>query len=434
MVLDYACSWSASRPGASSGWAGRSWAGLLWKIRTKLILSYLFVAVVPLVLLSLLFFLAGLLFSGLVGSYVRLVGGRPAGHGAAGGGARGLVVPPAAAARAGAASWRRRAPCIPTRRSRWSAHGQVWARAGEAPRALPAWWKGPGFAGLVLAGERECLRAVWTEGSDFLALEVPVDDKLFEDLDRRMGVSLLQVGRPGGVAQERDHASRCATVPPPRRTPPPGGRKIAGVPSWPRRTAWSGRPASASPSTLIFAYRPWDLVQRLSPGSLNTADILTKALAALAVIFAVVYCVALIMGLLLARSITRSVHALSRGHRAPAAGRLRPPIRVHSRDQLGELADSFNMMARGIEDLLRESGGEGAAGGGAAHRARDPDEPAAAGRGAACPGCAWPRSAFPRRRWAATTTTCCRSRTRGWACWWPTSRARAPRPRSTWRS
>ena len=30
------------------------------------------------------------------------------------------------------------------------------------------------------------------------------------------------------------------------------------------------------------------------------------------------------------------------------------PIPVQSRDQLGELADSFNVMARGIQELLRE--------------------------------------------------------------------------------
>ena len=48
-------------------WVLRRW---LWRIRTKLILSYLFVAVVPLVLLVLFFGLAGLLSSGVVASYM----------------------------------------------------------------------------------------------------------------------------------------------------------------------------------------------------------------------------------------------------------------------------------------------------------------------------------------------------------------------------
>ena len=43
---------------------------LLWRIRTKLLVSYLFIAVVPVVLLLLLFGLAGVLFSGLVASHI----------------------------------------------------------------------------------------------------------------------------------------------------------------------------------------------------------------------------------------------------------------------------------------------------------------------------------------------------------------------------
>src|SRR5271169_306301 len=53
----------------------------LWRIRRKLILSYLFIAVVPLVLGACLFLLAGLLFSGLVGSYAVTVELDQIGHG-----------------------------------------------------------------------------------------------------------------------------------------------------------------------------------------------------------------------------------------------------------------------------------------------------------------------------------------------------------------
>ena len=43
---------------------------LLWRIRSKLLVSYLFIAVVPVVLLLVLFTLAGVLFSGLVASHI----------------------------------------------------------------------------------------------------------------------------------------------------------------------------------------------------------------------------------------------------------------------------------------------------------------------------------------------------------------------------
>ena len=67
-------------------------------------------------------------------------------------------------------------------------------------------------------------------------------------------------------------------------------------------------------------------------------------------------------------------------------------------------------MARGIQHLLREQ----------AEKERLEEELRIArqiqmsllpaGPGERCPGCASPRSACPRPRWAATTTTCCRSR------------------------
>jgi serine phosphatase RsbU (regulator of sigma subunit) len=67
------------------------------------------------------------------------------------------------------------------------------------------------------------------------------------------------------------------------------------------------------------------------------------------------YGIALVMGLLLARSITRNVHALYRGTARLRQGRFDQPIPVHSRDQLGELAESFNLMSQDIQQLMRES-------------------------------------------------------------------------------
>ena len=78
------------------------------------------------------------------------------------------------------------------------------------------------------------------------------------------------------------------------------------------------------------------------------------ALGAVGFIFLVMYAVALALGLLLARSITRSVHALYRGTERLRRGDFTTRIPVTTRDQLGELADSFNHMAGGIEGLLRE--------------------------------------------------------------------------------
>jgi sigma-B regulation protein RsbU (phosphoserine phosphatase) len=60
------------------------------------------------------------------------------------------------------------------------------------------------------------------------------------------------------------------------------------------------------------------------------------------------------MGLALARSITGSVHELFEGTERIRRGDFTGRIAVNSRDQLGELADSFNSMTSSIEDLLHE--------------------------------------------------------------------------------
>ena len=60
----------------------------------------------------------------------------------------------------------------------------------------------------------------------------------------------------------------------------------------------------------------------------------------------------------------------------------RTASRSTARDQLGELAESFNSMTAQHRGPAAAGGGEAAARGGAAHRARDPDVAAAAGAAA----------------------------------------------------
>ncbi len=62
--------------------------------------------------------------------------------------------------------------------------------------------------------------------------------------------------------------------------------------------------------------------------------------------------IALLVGLLLARTLTRPVAALTEATRAMAAGNLHQVVDVHSRDEIGELAQSFNHMSA---DLARAS-------------------------------------------------------------------------------
>jgi sigma-B regulation protein RsbU (phosphoserine phosphatase) len=201
-------------------------------------------------------------------------------------------------------------------------------------------------------GPTEVLRAVLARGDAFLALDAPLDALLFGDLQERLGIRLLTAGgrvsrQGGGVQIDVDDDGT-------RIFGGDGAAQISGMPFFAmlERTDWETGKTDLEP--LTFEFQPYQLLRRLSPGSINTADLLVRLLAVVAVVFLVMYAVALLLGLLLARSITKSVHALSLGTERLRRGDFDGAIRVGSRDQLGELAESFNRMSGDIKDLMRQ--------------------------------------------------------------------------------
>ncbi len=327
---------------------------LLWRIRTKLLVSYLFIAVVPIVLLALLFALAGLLLTGLIGSHMvtteveRVAVSLEAANRTA------------LAALAASADGDPEAALIAPLQVASGIHpgvGYVLMRRGVRlrgsavlPEALPAWIHAPGFAGLVKVGDAAVIRSVRTSKDGFLLLEIPLDSKTFAEFERRTGIRLLSVG--GTVKTGRDGVE--INISDADAAKLEGSLEVKGMAfvATPERVIWeTGERESTS---MAFGYQPLDLIRHLSSGGLNMADLLVKALAIVGVIFLVVYAIALLLGLLLARSITRGIHALSVGTDRLRQGDFAHEIKVHSKDQLGELAEHFNVMARGIEDLLRQ--------------------------------------------------------------------------------
>lgn len=107
-----------------------------------------------------------------------------------------------------------------------------------------------------------------------------------------------------------------------------------------------------------FGFAPIHLIQGTTSGlseplAINDPDLgssLLLVLAALGLVFVLLECAALSMGIRLARSITRSVEALSAGTEHVRRGNFGHEIRVASQDQLGELTSSFNMMTAKIAD------------------------------------------------------------------------------------
>jgi serine phosphatase RsbU (regulator of sigma subunit) len=321
---------------------------LLWRIRTKLIVSYLFIAVVPVVLLTIFFLVAGLLGMSLVTSYMvgthieadaeqlrtlarATLAGLPPG---AGGEER---------FRAQLAEIKALHPGV---RHALVRGGRPVSAEGIEDTVRPDWLKEPGFAGAVRVGEEDLVRGLWSEGDSLLVLDVPLRADLFGHLERRTGLRVT----PSGA----NMPARAAAGP----APPPAGPEPAGlmnamalVPL----TKWKEGGLDMEPIAVRF--QPRQLVERLSPAPVGSAapEFLMGILAAVGATFLVLYSGALVVGLVLVRSITRSVHALSRGTERLRRGDFGQPIPVQSHDQLGELADSFNVMTRDIQQLLLES-------------------------------------------------------------------------------
>ncbi len=336
---------------------------LLWRIRTKLLVSYLFIAVVPIVLLALLVALSGLLLTGLIGSHMVTseVDRVSTALETAGRTALAVLPPDAAVSEAAmkgplAAAFR----VHPGTRYVLVRRGVRLAGSSELPVALPAWVKAPGFAGLTRTDGVNVIRSVWIEGDRSLLLEVPLDQKTFVDFETRAGIQLLTVG--GTVTKAREGVEINIDG---ETQVDLAGKDWKGMVfvATPELTVWgSGERENTS---MAFGYQPFELIRHLSPGALygrreapgsalTMADLLVRAVAIVGVVFLVVYGIALLLGLLLARSITRSIHALSVGTEKLREGNFSHVIKVYTQDQLGELAEHFNVMARGIEDLLRQ--------------------------------------------------------------------------------
>jgi sigma-B regulation protein RsbU (phosphoserine phosphatase) len=112
-------------------------------------------------------------------------------------------------------------------------------------------------------------------------------------------------------------------------------------------------------ATIPLTFRLGELFERLSAapsldlGGAPLGDAFRLMLVVVAVLFLIIELVALVMGLALARSITSSIHELFMGTERVRQGDFTHRINISTKDQLGELAGSFNQMTGSIENLLQ---------------------------------------------------------------------------------
>jgi sigma-B regulation protein RsbU (phosphoserine phosphatase) len=99
---------------------------------------------------------------------------------------------------------------------------------------------------------------------------------------------------------------------------------------------------------------PFSTIVRNLVSTSSTGEVLFQILMVLLYVFLAMEVASIIIGMLIIRSVTQSVHHLSKGTQELKKGNLNFKIPVRHSDELGELSRSFNTMTASIQSLLNE--------------------------------------------------------------------------------
>jgi sigma-B regulation protein RsbU (phosphoserine phosphatase) len=343
---------------------------LLWRVRRKLILSYIFIGVVPSLLILVFFLFAGNLVFMNVSAYLfrdgydQIVDDARLSAQAA---ATEIARNPVSAQETIQRVYRIRRGDYPALSIVYVSPAGAQASAGNwrrmpVPETIPAWLQADEvFAGSFgvrsqdsAAQEDLVVRAIARVGAGgrggAVVVDIPIDDQVIARLRERTGVTLEDVYdgraiRSGGAPAAGEDGQ--------------GQGSLFFEKSLTQLDIYRWDAPGLHRDTLALGYRLRELYSQLSSaqsmlvGGMRLADALMFFLVAIGVMFLIIEAVALVMGLALARSITSSVHELFMGTERVRQGDFAHRIAVRSRDQLGELADSFNQMTGSIENLLQ---------------------------------------------------------------------------------
>jgi sigma-B regulation protein RsbU (phosphoserine phosphatase) len=388
---------------------------LLWRVRRKLILSYIFIGVVPALLIAAFFLLSGLLLfynfsSYLVQSRLGAIQDRAlaAAHKTAAelqqsqrpdeprllARERGVLAdqyPEASIAVVPASRTCMPATDVPAPVGASASMAATPAEAGPwvhvaPPAGIPDWISCRGFVGLfayTVPGASAATSAAPAKGARArfgniqlvvravafaevknpqvaIVVDLPIGDSIRSELLADTGVQIHSVTTLPISDAESAHPL------PGRATGAQAASAATDAASGPLNwvtfldyTDWTtGKRGTVLASTSLSIARMYD---RISSTQAHIGDrtfaqaILFALLVVVGGLFLVIEVVALVMGLALAKSITGSVHALFTGTERVRQGDFTHKIEIRARDQLGELADSFNSMTASIEELLRQA-------------------------------------------------------------------------------
>ena len=341
---------------------------LLWRVRRKLIISYIFIGVIPSLLILVFFLFTGSLVFMNVSAYLFRDGyekviedARLAAQAAA----TEIARAPGRANETIERVHRIRSETYPDVSVAYLAPSGAPALAGKwkalpVPESVPPWLAArdnfQGSIGMPVKdspGEEDlivrCLVKVGPGGSGgAVVVDIPLDAQVLHQVYLATGVRLQNVY---GAMDDETVATRGSQG---TRSAAFFENSLASVDV----TDWKS--GVVHHDMLVLGYRLRELYAHLSSASgivvrqgVTLSQALMLFLILLGVLFLVIEAAALTMGLALARSITSSVHELFTGTERVRQGDFTHRINIDSRDQLGELAESFNQMTGSIENLLQ---------------------------------------------------------------------------------
>jgi sigma-B regulation protein RsbU (phosphoserine phosphatase) len=366
----------------------RKW--LLWRLRNRLIVSYVFIGVIPLILLLTLSVTAFYLFAGQFATFIVTsgvqselktlhAGNAAIAHQLAAEVSRGNAFENTALEdlRQKDRNWSNRQVTVWSG-SKIAANGAPSASRNE-PLQVPKFLKLP-FESVVRDHGKlylRCADEVSTKGANYTVISSePFDQILLEQLAKDTGEITLYAS--GFNVRQLDQSDRSGEQNTESQRKPGGYVLETGdqsiTPTYTAGTIPAGKSLldfGVTFATSVYVV-DWHNGDTDSPGAVSVQTRLSMlyarlfaalglfapavefGLVAMAVVFAVIELVALLIGVGLSRTITRSIANLYQATQRVNRGDLSHRIAVKSDDQLAALETSFNSMTASLERLLEE--------------------------------------------------------------------------------
>jgi sigma-B regulation protein RsbU (phosphoserine phosphatase) len=327
---------------------------LMWRLRNRLIVTYLFVGGVPVVLVIAMALISGYFFLGQFATFLTISEIRS-------------QLQQLQAANAATAQQIGRSAGMLTAPKQMEPENTMFP--GRTVMLLPESarpkWLANGFSGLVMDGGNIYLRAAHMTGSGPAQVTVissaPLDQKFLARIAARLGplslylpgkksrdLSIQVTGNKGLVVNGKPDRISAGSLPSPES---PLDRSFSYY-AFVQATDWNT--GTSSGALLDGAARISTLYSQLSVSVNEWAQIVSVALVALAATFGIIVMIALLIGLRLTRTITLSVANLYDATQHINRGDFRHRIKVKDRDQLATLQVSFNSMTESLEKLIAE--------------------------------------------------------------------------------